>query len=156
MRCGASLPGGSERLYARLSEVIMSSIRPWRDIERRKSRQIMVGSVPVGGDAPITVQTMTNTPTADAVATIDQIRRCEDAGADLIRVSCPDEASTKAFRQIARAARVPLIADIHFHYKRALEAADAGAACLRINPGNIGSGERVKEVVRAAKDHGCS
>src|SRR6516164_2417873 len=86
----------------------MSSIRPWRDIARRKSRQIMVGSVPVGGDAPITVQTMTNTPTADAVATIDQIRRCEDAGADLIRVSCPDVESTTAFRQIARAARVPL------------------------------------------------
>ena len=111
----------------------MSSVRPWRDIERRKSRQIMVGSVPVGGDAPITVQTMTNTPTSDAKATIDQIRRCEEAGADLIRVSCPDVESTAAFREIARAAQVPLIADIHFHYKRALEAADAGAACLRIN-----------------------
>jgi len=134
----------------------MSSIRPWRDIARRKSRQIMVGSVPVGGDAPITVQTMTNTLTSDAVATIDQIRRCEDAGADLIRVSCPDEASTAAFRQIVRAARVPLIADIHFHYKRALEAADAGAACLRINPGNIGSAARVAEVVRAAKANGCA
>ena len=116
----------------------------------------MVGSVPVGGDAPITVQTMTNTPTADAPATIAQIRRCEEAGADLIRVSCPDEDSTAAFRQIARAAQVPLIADIHFHYKRALEAADAGAACLRINPGNIGSDERVAEVVRAAKANGCS
>jgi (E)-4-hydroxy-3-methylbut-2-enyl-diphosphate synthase len=134
----------------------MSSIRPWRDIERRKSRQIMVGSVPVGGDAPITVQTMTNTLTSDAGATIDQIRRCEDAGADLIRVSCPDVESTTAFREIARAARVPLIADIHFHYKRALEAADAGAACLRINPGNIGSDERVAEVVRAAKANGCA
>ncbi|WP_339703903.1 flavodoxin-dependent (E)-4-hydroxy-3-methylbut-2-enyl-diphosphate synthase [uncultured Sphingosinicella sp.] len=132
------------------------SLRPWRDIARRKSRQIMVGSVPVGGDAPITVQTMTNTPTSDAKATIDQIRRCEEAGADIIRVSCPDVESTTAFRQIARAARVPLVADIHFHYKRALEAADAGAACLRINPGNIGSSERVAEVVRAAKANGCA
>jgi (E)-4-hydroxy-3-methylbut-2-enyl-diphosphate synthase len=134
----------------------MSSIRPWRDIERRKSRQIMVGSVPVGGDAPITVQTMTNTLTSDAGATIDQIRRCEDAGADLIRVSCPDVESTAAMKEIVRAARVPLIADIHFHYKRALEAADAGAACLRINPGNIGSHDRVAEVVRAAKANGCA
>ncbi len=134
----------------------MSSIRPWRDIERRKTRQIMVGSVPVGGDAPITVQTMTNTLTSDAKATIDQIRRCEDAGADIIRVSCPDTDSTAAFREIARAARVPLVADIHFHYKRALEAADAGAACLRINPGNIGGDDRVAEVVRAAKANGCA
>ncbi|MFK4871744.1 flavodoxin-dependent (E)-4-hydroxy-3-methylbut-2-enyl-diphosphate synthase [Novosphingobium sp. ZW T3_23] len=134
----------------------MSSIRPWRDIERRKSRQIMVGNVPVGGDAPITVQTMTNTLTSDAGATIDQIRRCEDAGADLIRVSCPDVESTAAMKEIVRAARVPLIADIHFHYKRALEAADAGAACLRINPGNIGSHDRVAEVVRAAKANGCA
>ncbi|WP_288486511.1 flavodoxin-dependent (E)-4-hydroxy-3-methylbut-2-enyl-diphosphate synthase [uncultured Novosphingobium sp.] len=134
----------------------MSAIRPWRTIERRKSRQIMVGKVPVGGDAPITVQTMTNTLTSDAGATIDQIRRCEDAGADLIRVSCPDVESTAAFHEIVRAAKVPLIADIHFHYKRALEAADAGAACLRINPGNIGSAERVAEVVRAAKANGCA
>src|SRR6188508_635836 len=134
----------------------MSSIRPWRDIERRQSRQIMVGSVAVGGGAPVTVQTMTNTPTSDAKATIDQIRRCEEAGADIIRVSCPDEASTAALRQIVRAARVPIVADIHFHYKRALEAADAGAACLRINPGNIGSDERVGEVVRAAKANGCA
>jgi (E)-4-hydroxy-3-methylbut-2-enyl-diphosphate synthase len=134
----------------------MSSVRPWRDIERRKSRQIMVGNVPVGGDAPITVQTMTNTLTSDAKATIDQIRRCEDAGADLIRVSCPDVESTAAMKEIVRASRVPLIADIHFHYKRALEAADAGAACLRINPGNIGSHERVAEVVRAAKANGCA
>jgi (E)-4-hydroxy-3-methylbut-2-enyl-diphosphate synthase len=134
----------------------MSSVRPWRDIERRKSRQIMVGNVPVGGDAPITVQTMTNTLTSDAKATIDQIRRCEDAGADLIRVSCPDVESTAAMKEIVRASRVPLIADIHFHYKRALEAADAGAACLRINPGNIGSHDRVAEVVRAAKANGCA
>lgn len=116
----------------------------------------MVGRVPVGGDAPITVQTMTNTPTADSNATIAQIRRCEEAGADIIRVSCPDVESTAAFATIARAAEVPLVADIHFHYKRALEAADAGAACLRINPGNIGSAERVAEVVRAAKANGCS
>ncbi len=132
------------------------SIRPWRDIERRVSRQIMVGNVPVGGDAPISVQTMTNTPTSDAKATIDQIRRCEEAGADIIRVSCPDQDSTAALKQIVRAARVPIVADIHFHYKRALEAADAGAACLRINPGNIGSDERVREVVNAAKANGCA
>lgn len=132
------------------------SIRPWRDIARRTSRQIMVGNVPVGGDAPVTVQTMTNTITADAKATIDQIRRCEEVGVDIIRVSCPDEDSTKALKQIVRAARVPIVADIHFHYKRALEAADAGAACLRINPGNIGSAERVNEVVRAAKANGCA
>ena len=116
----------------------------------------MVGNVPIGGNAPITVQRMTNTLTSDARATIDQIRRCEDAGADIVRVSCPDEASTAALKQIVRAARVPIVADIHFHYKRALEAADAGAACLRINPGNIGSSERVAEVVRAAKANGCS
>jgi len=134
----------------------MSSIRPWRDIERRKSRQIMVGSVPVGGDAPISVQTMTNTPTEDAKATIDQIRRCEDAGADIIRVSCPTAASTAALREIVLATRVPIVADIHFHYKRALEAADAGAACLRINPGNIGSEERVREVIAAARANGCA
>ena len=131
-------------------------LRPWRDIARRECRQIMFGDVPVGGDAPITVQTMTNTPTEDAKATIDQIRRCEEAGADIIRVSCPDEASTAALKQIVRAARVPIVADIHFHYKRALEAADAGAACLRINPGNIGSEARVAEVVRAAKANGCA
>ena len=135
---------------------IGSSIRPWRDISRRVSRQIMVGNVPVGGDAPITVQTMTNTLTSDAAATIAQIRRCEEAGVDLIRVSCPDEASTAALGKIVKASRVPIIADIHFHYKRALEAADAGAACLRINPGNIGSSERVAEVVRAAKANGCA
>ncbi|MEQ1687091.1 MAG: flavodoxin-dependent (E)-4-hydroxy-3-methylbut-2-enyl-diphosphate synthase, partial [Sphingopyxis sp.] len=132
------------------------SIRPWRDIVRRKSRQIMVGNIAVGGDAPISVQTMTNTPTHDVKATVDQIRRCEEAGADIIRVSCPDEASTTCLRQIVRAAHVPIVADIHFHYKRALEAADAGAACLRINPGNIGSSARVAEVVRAAKANGCA
>jgi (E)-4-hydroxy-3-methylbut-2-enyl-diphosphate synthase len=132
------------------------SIRPWRRIERRKSRQIMVGAVPVGGDAPISVQSMTNTLTSDAKATIEQIRRMEEAGADIIRVSCPDEDSTRAFSEIARAATVPLVADIHFHYKRGIEAAIAGAACLRINPGNIGNAARVKDVVQAAKDHGCA
>lgn len=132
------------------------TVRAYRQIIRRKSRQIRVGSVLVGGDAPITVQTMTNTPTADAAATIEQIRRAEAAGVDIVRVSCPDEDSTRALKEIVRAARVPVVADIHFHYKRAIEAAEAGAACLRINPGNIGSAERVREVVKAAKDHGCS
>src|SRR3569623_891863 len=132
------------------------SVRPWRDITRRTSRQIMVGNVPVGGDAPVTVQTMTNAPTSDARATIDQIRRCEDAGVAILRESCPDVESTAALKQIVRASRVPIVADIHFHYKRALEAADAGAACLRINPGNIGSADRVREVVNAAKANGCS
>jgi (E)-4-hydroxy-3-methylbut-2-enyl-diphosphate synthase len=131
-------------------------IRPWRRIERRKSRKIRVGNVDVGGDAPITVQSMTNTPTPDAKATIDQVRQLEDAGADIVRVSCPDEDSTAALAEIVRAAKVPIVADIHFHYKRAIEAAIAGAACLRINPGNIGNAQRVKEVVQAAKDHGCA
>lgn len=135
---------------------LMSSLRPWRHIERRKSRQIMVGSVAVGGDAPVTVQTMTNTPTSDAAATIAQIRRCEEAGVDIIRVSCPDKESTAALREIVLASKVPIVADIHFHYKRALEAADAGAACLRINPGNIGSAERVAEVVAAARANNCA
>jgi len=132
------------------------SVRPWRMIDRRKSRKIRVGPLEVGGDAPISVQTMTNAPTSDAGATIDQIRRCEEAGVDLVRVSCPDEDSTAAFRTIAREAKVPLIADIHFHYKRGIEAAEAGAACLRINPGNIGSMDRVRDVVQAARDHGCA
>ena len=131
-------------------------VRPWRAIDRRPSRKIRVGSVEVGGDAPISVQSMTNTPTADAGATIDQIRALEEAGADIVRVSCPDEDSTRAFRAIAKAARVPLVADIHFHYRRGIEAAEAGAACLRINPGNIGSMDRVREVVQAARDNGCS
>jgi len=132
------------------------SVRPYRDIHRRKSRQVRVGSVLVGGDAPITVQTMTNTPTTDAAATIEQIRRIEEAGADIVRVSCPDEESTAALKTIVKASKIPIVADIHFHYKRAIEAAEAGAACLRINPGNIGSAERVREVVKAAKDYGCS
>lgn len=131
-------------------------IRPWRRIERRKCRKIRVGSVEVGGDAPISVQSMTNTPTTDVAATVEQIHRLEEAGADIVRVSCPDEESTAAFAHIVRQVKVPLVADIHFHYRRAIEAAEAGAACLRINPGNIGSAERVREVVQAAKDHGCS
>jgi (E)-4-hydroxy-3-methylbut-2-enyl-diphosphate synthase len=131
-------------------------VRPWRLIERRQSRKIRVGSVEVGGDAPISVQSMTNTLTADANATIGQIRALEEAGADIVRVSCPDKESTAALPAIVKAAKVPIVADIHFHYKRAIEAADAGAACLRINPGNIGSAERVREVVKAAKDHGVS
>ena len=132
------------------------SIRPYRDIQRRTSRKIFVGPVPVGGDAPITVQTMTNTLTSDVKATVEQIRRCEEVGADIVRVSCPDEDSTRALKDIVRQVKVPIIADIHFHYKRAIEAAEAGAACLRINPGNIGSADRVREVVKAARDHGCS
>ena len=131
-------------------------LRPWRHIERRKSRQIHVGNVPVGGDAPITVQSMTNTLTADAAATIDQVRQLEEAGADIVRVSCPDVESTAALSTIVRESKVPIVADIHFHYKRGIEAAKAGAACLRINPGNIGSPDRVREVIQAARDHGCS
>ncbi|MEO1919916.1 MAG: flavodoxin-dependent (E)-4-hydroxy-3-methylbut-2-enyl-diphosphate synthase [Paracoccaceae bacterium] len=131
-------------------------IRPWRDIDRRKSRVIHVGNVPVGGDSPITVQTMTNTLTSDPAATIAQIQECAEAGADIIRVSCPDTDSTAAMAEIVKASPVPIVADIHFHYKRAIEAAEAGVACLRINPGNIGSPERVREVIKAAKDHGCA
>jgi (E)-4-hydroxy-3-methylbut-2-enyl-diphosphate synthase len=130
--------------------------RPWRAIQRRVSRKIRVGDVEVGGDAPITVQSMTNTVTADAAATIAQVRALEEAGADIVRVSCPDEESTAAFSTIVKASNVPLVADIHFHYKRGIEAAKAGAACLRINPGNIGSADRVREVIQAARDHGCS
>ncbi len=132
------------------------SVRPYRDIHRRNSRQIMVGAVPVGGGAPIAVQTMTNTVTHDVEATVAQVLRCEAAGADIVRISCPDEDSTRALHQIIPRVNVPIVADIHFHYKRAIEAAEAGAACLRINPGNIGSADRVREVVKAAKDHGCS
>ncbi len=132
------------------------STRPYRDIYRRKSRQIHVGSVAVGGDAPITVQSMTNTPTTDVEATIKQIRALEVAGADIVRVSCPDEESSAALARIVPEVTVPIVADIHFHYKRAIEAAKNGAACLRINPGNIGSAERVREVIKAAKDNNCS
>jgi (E)-4-hydroxy-3-methylbut-2-enyl-diphosphate synthase len=132
------------------------TVRAYRDILRRKSRQIRVGKVPVGGDAPITVQSMTNTLTTDVEATVSQIDALTRAGADIVRVSCPDEGSTAALKEIVRRSEVPIVADIHFHYKRAIEAAQAGAACLRINPGNIGSSERVRQVVQAAKDHGCS
>ena len=134
----------------------VNHIRPWRNIYRRASRKIMVGKVAVGGDAPISVQTMTNTPTTDVAATIAQVQAAAIAGADIVRVSTPDEASTRALAEIVRESPVPIVADIHFHYRRAIEAAEAGAACLRINPGNIGSAERVREVVRAARDHGCS
>ena len=131
-------------------------IRPWRNIYRRKSRQINVGSVPVGGDAPIAVQTMTNTLTTDSKSTIKQVIAAAEAGADLVRVSVPDIESSTALKEIVKESPVPIVADIHFHYKRGIEAAEAGAACLRINPGNIGSEERVKEVIRAAKDNNCS
>ena len=131
-------------------------IRPWRNIYRRKSRQINVGSVPIGGDAPIAVQTMTNTLTTDVKKTIEQVSAAAEAGADLVRVSVPDIDSSKALKEIVQESSVPIVADIHFHYKRGIEAAEAGAACLRINPGNIGSEERVKEVIRAAKDNNCS
>ena len=134
----------------------LNHVRPWRNIYRRKSRQIMVGDVPVGGDAPITVQTMTNTPTTDVAATVAQVQAAAEAGADIVRVSVPDEASAKALKEIVAESPVPIVADIHFHYRRGIEAAEAGAACLRINPGNIGSEDRVREVIRAARDHGCS
>lgn len=133
-----------------------TSVRPWRSIQRRPSRKIWVGNVPVGGDAPITVQSMTNTDTRDVVATIAQIKSLEAVGADIVRVSCPDEESSAALKDIIPQVSVPIVADIHFHYKRALEAAANGAACLRINPGNIGSAERVREVIKAAKDNNCS
>jgi (E)-4-hydroxy-3-methylbut-2-enyl-diphosphate synthase len=132
------------------------SHRPWRQIIRRPSRKIWVGDVPVGGDSPITVQSMTNTDTRDVAATVAQIHALEKAGADIVRVSCPDEDSSTALKQIVKETSVPIVADIHFHYKRAIEAAQNGAACLRINPGNIGSEDRVREVIKAAKDHNCS
>ena len=134
----------------------LNSIRPWRNIYRRESRQIHVGSVPVGGDAPISVQTMTNTLTTDVKATVEQVHACAEAGADIVRISVPDEASSKALKEIVAESPVPIVADIHFHYKRGIEAAEAGASCLRINPGNIGSAERVREVIKAARDHNCS
>ncbi|MEM8630215.1 MAG: flavodoxin-dependent (E)-4-hydroxy-3-methylbut-2-enyl-diphosphate synthase [Pseudomonadota bacterium] len=134
----------------------LNHVRPWRNIYRRESRKIHVGPVPVGGDAPIAVQTMTNTDTSDVSATVAQVAACAEAGADIVRVSTPDAPSTKALKEIVRESPVPIVADIHFHYKRAIEAAEAGAACLRINPGNIGDEARVKEVIKAAKDHGCS
>ena len=131
-------------------------IRPWRNIYRRKSRQINVGDVRIGGDAPIAVQTMTNTLTTDIKSTIQQVVAACEAGADIVRVSVPDSDSAKALKEIVKESPVPIVADIHFHYKRGIEAAEAGAACLRINPGNIGSEERVKEVIHAAKNNNCS
>lgn len=132
------------------------NIRPYRHIERRKSKKIKVGNISVGGDAPISVQTMTNTPTTDIDLTLDQIEKCVEAGADIIRVSCPDKNSTSALKQLVRLSPIPIVADIHFHYLRAIEAADAGAACLRINPGNIGQADKIKEVISAAKQNHSS
>ena len=134
----------------------LNAIRPWRSIERRKSRLIHVGNVPVGGDSPISVQTMTNTLTHDVKATVAQVQAAAEAGADIVRVSVPDVESSNALKEIVAESPVPIVADIHFHYKRGIEAAEAGAACLRINPGNIGDEKRVKEVIKAAKDNGCS
>ncbi|MEL7105404.1 MAG: flavodoxin-dependent (E)-4-hydroxy-3-methylbut-2-enyl-diphosphate synthase [Pseudomonadota bacterium] len=134
----------------------INHVRPWRNIYRRTSRQIMVGNVPVGGDAPISVQTMTNTLTPDVKATVAQVKAAADAGADIVRVSVPDKESSAALKEIVAESPVPIVADIHFHYQRGIEAAEAGAACLRINPGNIGSEERVREVIKAARDNNCS
>jgi (E)-4-hydroxy-3-methylbut-2-enyl-diphosphate synthase len=134
----------------------LNEIRPYRAIHRRKSRQIFVGNVAVGGDAPISVQSMTNTPTTDVQATIRQVNECVEVGAELMRISVPDAESSAALKQIIPHCPVPIIADIHFHYRRGIEAAQAGAKCLRINPGNIGSDDKVKEVIKAARDYGCS
>ncbi len=132
------------------------SIRPFRDIKRRKTKVISVGNVKVGGDHPISVQSMTNTLTTDIKATIKQINQIHSEGADIVRVSCPDEESSKALKEIKKHIDIPIVADIHFHYKRAIEAAENGASCLRINPGNIGSKEKIKEVIKAAKNNDCS
>ena len=132
------------------------SIRPFRDINRRKTKVINVGSVKVGGNNPISVQSMTNTLTTDIESTVKQIKEIQDEGADLVRVSCPDEDSSKALREIIKNIDIPVIADIHFHYKRAVEAAKNGASCLRINPGNIGDITKIREVINAAKDNNCS
>ena len=131
-------------------------IRPHRIIKRRKTKKINVGKVFVGGDSTISVQSMTNTITSDVSSTVKQILSLEEAGADIVRVSCPDEPSTKALKNIVKEVNAPIVADIHFHHKRALEAAKMGASCLRINPGNIGDNDRVIEVIKAAKDYNCS
>ncbi|MBO6488495.1 MAG: flavodoxin-dependent (E)-4-hydroxy-3-methylbut-2-enyl-diphosphate synthase, partial [Pelagibacteraceae bacterium] len=131
-------------------------IRPYRKITRKKTKKIKVGNISVGGDSPISVQSMTNTLTTDTKATIKQIDKLQEAGADIVRVSCPDEDSTKALKNIVKETNIPIVADIHFHYKRAIESAKSGASCLRINPGNIGSNERIKDVIKAAKDHDCA
>ena len=130
--------------------------RPHRIIKRKKTKEIKVGKISVGGDSKISVQSMTNTLTTDVKNTIIQIKQLEEAGADIVRVSCPDENSTKSLKEIIKNVEAPIVADIHFHYRRAIEAAKMGASCLRINPGNIGSKERVLEVVKAAKDNNCS
>ena len=132
------------------------SIRPFRDIKRKKTKAIKVGNLDIGGDNPISVQSMTNTLTKDSKSTINQIKEIENAGADLVRVSCPDQESTEALKQIIREINIPLVADIHFHYKRAIESAENGAHCLRINPGNIGDTYKIKEVIKAAKDNNCA
>ena len=132
------------------------SIRPFRDIKRKKTKEISVGKVKVGGDNPISVQSMTNTLTTNIQATIKQIHEIQSEGADIVRVSCPDELSSKALKEIIKHVSVPIVADIHFHYKRAIEAAESGASCLRINPGNIGNLNKIKEVVKAAKNNNCS
>tara|TARA_B100000686_G_scaffold351277_1_gene449550 strand:- start:2508 stop:3605 length:1098 start_codon:yes stop_codon:yes gene_type:complete len=132
------------------------SIRPFRDIKRRKTKKIKVGNIEVGGDAPISVQSMTNTLTTNVDATVKQINELTQAGADIVRVSCPDQDSSLALKKIINQVSVPIVADIHFHYKRAVEAAISGAHCLRINPGNIGSKDKIREILKAAKDHGCS
>ena len=132
------------------------NIRPFREIKRRKAKEINVGNVKVGGDNPISVQSMTNTLTKDVQETVKQIEQIEEAGADIVRVSCPDEDSTKALKDIIKKTSIPIVADIHFHYKRAIEAAESGAACLRINPGNIGDKKKIKEVISAAKNNNCS
>ncbi len=132
------------------------NIRPFREIKRRKTKEINVGNIKVGGDNPISVQSMTNTLTKDVKETLNQIEQIEEAGADIVRVSCPDEDSTKALKDIVKSTSIPIVADIHFHFKRAIEAAESGAACLRINPGNIGDKKKIKEVISAAKNNNCS
>ena len=132
------------------------NIRPFREIKRKKTKKIKIGNVEVGGDAPISVQSMTNTLTTDVKATIKQINELTEAGVDIVRVSCPDKDSSLSLKKIIKEVKVPVVADIHFHYKRAIEAAISGAQCLRINPGNIGSKERVREILAAAKDNNCS
>ncbi len=132
------------------------SIRPFRDIDRKKTKEINVGNLKIGGNNPISVQSMTNTLTSDVESTVKQIKEIENAGADLVRVSCPDKESTVALKQIVKQVKVPIVADIHFHYKRAIEAAENGANCLRINPGNIGDRQKIKEVIKAAKNNGCA
>ncbi len=132
------------------------NIRPFREIKRRKTKEINVGNVKVGGNNPISVQSMTNTLTKDVKETVNQIKQIEEMGADIVRVSCPDEDSTKALKDIVKNISIPIVADIHFHYKRAIEAAESGAACLRINPGNIGNKKKIKEVISAAKNNNCS